>query len=75
MATSCLPRTDVADLVVGFAYIFPQHTVSICDDIVIADNHTDSLFVEISVKNGENLIVGVICRPPDTDLDVFRVKL
>lgn len=56
-------------------YISSTYNVNICDDIVIADNHSDFLFVEISGKNGKNLIIGMIYRPPDTDLEIFRAKL
>ncbi len=45
------------------------------DDIAIVDNHSDWLFIEINIKDGNNLIVGIIYRPPDADLDTFNVKL
>lgn len=45
------------------------------DDIAIADRHSDSLFIEINIKDGKNLIVGVTYRPPNADLDTFNIKL
>lgn len=56
-------------------YVDSGHSVNICDDLIIEDGHSDSLFIEINVKNGKNLIVGVIYRPPDSDFDTFKTKL
>ncbi|KAM9816277.1 uncharacterized protein ACBT44_010682 [Syngnathus typhle] len=56
-------------------YISSTYNVRICDDIVIADNHSDSLFVEISGKSRKTLIIGIIYCPPDADLEIFRTKL
>ena len=56
-------------------YVSSEHHVSICDDLVISDAHSDSLFVELRGKNGKNFVVGVIYRPPDADLDSFKTKL
>lgn len=44
-------------------------------DLAVNDNHTDSLFVEIKNDKGKNTIVGVIYRPPDSDLNIFNTKL
>ena len=56
-------------------YISSALQVNVQDDIAITDNHSDSLFVEINIKDGKNLIVGVVYRPPDADLDMFNIKL
>lgn len=56
-------------------YISSALQVNVRDDIAIADRHSDSLFIEINIKDGKNLYVGVIYRPPDADLDTFNIKL
>lgn len=56
-------------------YINSLHSVSVCDDLNIDDGYSDSLFVEININNGKNIIVGVIYRPPDSDLNSFKLKL
>lgn len=39
--------------------------MSVCNDIVLDDNHSDSLFIEINLTNAKKKrIVGVIYRPP-----------
>lgn len=43
-----------ADILNRDGYISSTHHVSVCDDIVIAHNRSDSLFVEIPTKNGKN---------------------
>ncbi len=47
----------------------------VCDDLFIDDGYSDSLFVEINVNNGKNLILGVIYQPPDSDINSFKNKL
>lgn len=56
-------------------YVHSRYQINVCDDIVLDDNHSDSLFVEINLTNAKKIIVGVIYRPPDSDLDVFEGKL
>ena len=45
------------------------------DDLVVFNDHFESVFLEIpnSVFNtGKNIIIGVIYRPPGTDMDMFN---
>ena len=56
-------------------YAASELSVSICDELFIADGHSDSLFIEIDVKSSKNIIVGVIYRPPDSDIDIFKINL
>ena len=42
--------------------------MSVSDDIVLDDNHSDSLFIKISLTNAKKPIVGVVCRPTDSDI-------
>ena len=49
--------------------------VSICDEFLIADGHSDSLFIERDAKSSKNIIVGVIYRPPDSNIDIFKSNL
>ena len=49
--------------------------MNVCDDLIIDDDHSDSLFIEINNKTGKNFIVGVIYRPPNSDLTTFIEKL
>ena len=56
-------------------YAASELSVTIRDDLIIEDGHSDSLFMEIDMKNSKNIIVGVIYRPPDSDIDNFKIKL
>ena len=56
-------------------YAASELSVTIRDDLIIEDGHSDSLFMEIDIKNSKNIIVGVIYRPPDSDIDNFKIKL
>lgn len=40
-------------------YVHSSTQANICDDLVINDSHTNSLFIEINNKTNRNLIVGV----------------
>lgn len=37
-------------------YIDSGHTVNICDDLIIEDGHTDSLFIEINVNKSLQIL-------------------
>ena len=39
------------------------------------DNVFECIFVEISVANSKNIIVGSVYRPPDTNPVLFNIKL
>ncbi len=39
------------------------------------DDPSDSLFIDIELPNGKKLTVGIIYRPPESNLNVFRDKL
>ena len=41
----------------------------------IADGQPDSLFIEIDVQRSKNIIVGIIHRPPDSDIIIFKINL
>lgn len=43
--------------------------------ILLLNNHTDSLFIEIKNDKGKSIIVGIIYCPPDSDLNIFNNKL
>ena len=45
----------------------------ICD-FTLSDDHSDSLFLEIMME-GKKYIIGVVYRPPDSNLAVFHTKL
>ncbi len=49
-------------------YINSDLSAVICEDLVIGDGHSDSLFLQITLNNAKTLLIGVICRPPDSDL-------
>lgn len=51
-------------------YVDSRHSINICNDLIIKDGPSDSLFIEINVSNGKNLIVGVIYQPPNSDFDI-----
>ena len=51
------------------------NSVSICEEFSVADGHSDSLCIELHVKSSKNIIVGVIYRPPDSDIDIFKINL
>lgn len=44
-------------------YVHSSMHVKVRDDLVINDNCTDSLFVEVKINKSKNLIVGAIYRP------------
>lgn len=49
--------------------------VKLCHDLVINDNCTDSLFIEVNINKSRNLIVGVIYCPLDTILCTLNSNL
>ena len=59
-------------------YIQDHLTYSVRPDVSLFDQDLKSLFVEIDGKqmdNKKNIILGVIYRPPNTDINVFNDKL
>ena len=53
-------------------YIQDNLEYKLCSDCIISDPDTiESLFVEIQVPNGKNIIVGTIYRPPNQNLEAF----
>ncbi len=36
-----------------FLFVDSLHSVNICDDFIISNGHSDSLFIEINVNNGK----------------------
>ena len=56
-------------------YIQDNLEYKLYSDCIISDPDTiESLFVEIQVPNGKNIIVGTICRPPNLNLEAFLDK-
>ena len=56
-------------------YVKSNLSVNICDDLVLDDGFSDSLFIEINTMNAKKLVIGVIYRPPSSNPDIFRLKL
>ena len=61
----------------GGVGIFLKNNCNFCvrDDLVVFNDYFESVFLEIpnSVFNtGKNIIIGVIYRPPGTDMDMFN---
>ena len=61
----------------GGVGIFLKNNCNFCvrDDLVVFNDHFESVFLEIpnSIFNtGKNIIIGVIYRPPGTDMDTFN---
>lgn len=55
-------------------YVRSNMHADVCD-LAVNDNHIDSLFIEIKNDKGKSIIVGVIYRSPDSDLNIFNNKL
>ena len=56
-------------------YLQDNLEYKLCSDCIIFDLDTiQSLFVEIQVPNGKNIIVGTIYRPPNQNLEAFFDK-
>lgn len=57
-------------------YIKSDLLVNEYDNLYFDDDQSDSLFVEIcpNKPNHKNIIVGIIYRPPDSNLDIFKAK-
>lgn len=55
-------------------YINSNLTATICEDLAIGDDHSDSLFLQLTLNNAKTLIIGVIYRPPDSDLNTFLLE-
>ena len=56
-------------------YIRDSLEYKLCSDCIISDPDTiESLFVEIQIPNGKNIIVGTIYRPPNQNLEAFLDK-
>lgn len=56
-------------------YVKSHFLVNICENVIIEDDQSDSLFAEVKSQNCKNIIVGIIYRPPGSDLDMFKTKL
>ena len=64
----------------GGVGIFLRRNCDFCirDDLVVFNNLFESVFIEIPntvFNTGKNIIVGVIYRPPGTDMDMFNNEL
>ena len=64
----------------GRVGIFLRRNCDFCirDDFVVLNNLFESVFIEIPntvFNTGKNIIVGVIYRPPGTDMDMFNNEL
>ena len=56
-------------------YIQDNLEYKLCSEFIISDPDTiESLFVEIQVPNGKNIIVGTIYGPPNQNLEAFLDK-
>ena len=47
----------------------------VCEDLIIDDGLSDSLFIEIKTSNTKKYVIGVVYRPADSDFNLFRLKL
>lgn len=56
-------------------YVNAKYTANVCEDLTINDGYSDSLFIEIKTSKLENLIIGIIYRPPSFNPEIFRQKL
>ena len=48
---------------------------TVCDELNIMNRYIESLFIEISVPQSKNIIIGIIYRPPNTNLNEFSNHL
>ena len=56
-------------------YIQDSLEYKLCCDCIISDPETmESLFVEIQIPSGKNIIVGTIYRPPNQNVEAFLDK-
>ena len=56
-------------------YIQDSLEYKLCSDCIISDPETmESLFVEIQIPSGKNIIVGTIYRPPNQNVEAFLDK-
>ena len=55
-------------------YVKSELHVTICDNITIDDDHTESVFIKIDLDSRETLLVGVVYRSPDSIINNFIYK-
>ena len=56
-------------------YISKSYDYSVCTDITLMNNDVESLFIEISLLNQKNIIIGVVYRPPKGNILDFISSL
>ena len=56
-------------------YVRSKLNAIVCEDLIIDDGLSDSLFIEIKTSNTKKYVIGVVYRPPDSDFNLFRLKL
>ena len=44
---------------------------TVCDDLNVMNNYIESLFIEISIPQNKNIIIGIIYRPPNSNVIEF----
>ena len=76
LVTILLKITDLEDVVEELVFSSKNYcNFCVRDDLVVFNDYFESVFLEIpnSVFNtGKNIIIGVIYRPPGTDMDMFN---
>ena len=56
-------------------YIHNTLDHSNCEHLNVMNNIVESVFVEIAVPDSKNILIGVIYRPPNSDINEFLVYL
>ena len=56
-------------------YVRSKLNAIVCEDLIIDDGLSDSLFIEIKTSNTKKYVIGVVYRPADSDFNLFRLKL
>lgn len=56
-------------------YVKSGLNVTVCDNININDDSSDSLFIKIDIGNGKTLMAGIVYRPPESNINSFIEKL
>ncbi len=55
-------------------YVNSRLQANVCDNLVLDDEYSDSLFININTDKGKDILIGVIYRPPDSNLTNFMDK-
>ena len=56
-------------------YISQCFEFTVLDDLTISDNVLESLFIELSIPQAKNVIIGIVYRPPNTNTGDFLICL